>query len=68
MMQFNNREEAEVAAAKIPNGKIVEKKVRVNGKRGRAKKDEIIETMTVYVVSGTRNTRNVVEKLTNATA
>ena len=68
MMQFNNREEAEVAVAQIPNGKIVEKKVRVNGKRGRAKKDEVIETMTVYVVSGTRNTRNVVEKLTNATA
>lgn len=68
MMQFNNREEAEVAAAKIVNGKIVEKTIRVNGKRGRAKKGEVIETMTVYVVSGTRNTRNVVEKLTNATA
>ena len=67
MMQFNNREQAEEAAAKIPNGKIVEKKIRVNGKRGRAKKDEVIETMIVYIVSGTRNTRNVVEKLTPKT-
>jgi len=66
MTRFQNRAEAEEFAKTVDCGKVVEKQVRKNGERGRAKEGVEYEMVTVFDVVGRRGRKkkeNVVEEV-----
>ena len=54
MTRFKTREEAEAFVVNVDGGQVVEKLVRKNGERGRAKTGVEYEMMTVFDVVGKR--------------
>lgn len=67
MTRFQNRAEAEEFAKTVDCGKVVERQVRKNGERGRAKKGVEYEMVTVFDVVGRRG-RKKKENTTEAVA